>query len=531
MLETLALLFLTLATVTAAICVYYNYQLSYWSRRGIPGPKGELFWGNLKEVIGRKKVNVFQIRDWSKQFPRYYGIKKGFYNNLVISDPDLAHEIFVKKFDHFHGHELHPMEEDPDKDPKMVLLILARGLRWKRLRTISNPIFSLANLKKIMPTMYDSIEHLMEYFKTVENKPINIHPIFQEVTMDIISRIALGQNGSNLFKNPYIDYAKSIIGNSTDKFNNNLAQIIPSLKPLIRWLTFWLRIDSNDAHTLHINLFKEVMKRKSERETMKENKTDSNDKKLVDFIDLFLDAEVPEQKHSDTMGVLDKRNLKISKELSVTEIVGQCFIFLLAGYDTTANSLSFVCYELIKNPESLQKLVEEIDDHLFDSDPEDLSYEKINELKYLDSVIKESLRLHPIAASAVTRLCMETTEIGEKEKIQIEKGTNITIDVLTINYSEKLWGPEPEKFNPDRWLNMESENIRHRHPASFLTFGGGPRMCLGMRLALMEEKMILIKLLKHFSLQKCPETEEELTVRGGGIFSPDSVTLKLVPRN
>uniref|UniRef100_A0A914PCX2 Cytochrome P450 n=1 Tax=Panagrolaimus davidi TaxID=227884 RepID=A0A914PCX2_9BILA len=150
------------------------------------------------------------------------------------------------------------------------------------------------------------------------------------------------------------------------------------------------------------------------------------------------------------MGVLDKRNLKISKELSVTEIVGQCFIFLLAGYDTTANSLSFVCYELIKNPETLQKLVEEIDDHLLDSDSEDLSYEKINEMKYLDSVIKESLRLHPVAASAVTRLCMETTEIGEKEKIQIEKGTNITIDVLTINYSEKLWGLEPEKFNPDR---------------------------------------------------------------------------------
>uniref|UniRef100_A0AC35G1P6 Cytochrome P450 n=1 Tax=Panagrolaimus sp. PS1159 TaxID=55785 RepID=A0AC35G1P6_9BILA len=185
--------------------------------------------------------------------------------------------------------------------------------------------------------MYDSIEHLMEYFKTVENKPINIHPIFQEVTMDIISRIALGQNGSNLFKNPYIDYAKSIIGNSTDKFNNNLAQIIPPLKPLIRWLTFWLRIDSNDAHTLHINLFKEVLKRKSERETMGENKTE---KKLVDFIDLFLDAEVPEQKHSDTMGVLDKRNLKISKELSVTEIVGQCFIFLLAGYDTTGKDFN-----------------------------------------------------------------------------------------------------------------------------------------------------------------------------------------------
>uniref|UniRef100_A0A914QUC5 Cytochrome P450 n=1 Tax=Panagrolaimus davidi TaxID=227884 RepID=A0A914QUC5_9BILA len=296
--------------------------------------------------------------------------------------------------------------------------------------------------------MYDSIEHLMEHFKTVENKPINIHPIFQEVTMDIISRIALGQNGSNLFKNSYIDYAKGIFMSPIDDLQHTAPQMFPFIKKPIRIFSelykTGIRASSN---SLTANLFKEVMKRKNERETMKENKTE---KKLIDFIDLFLDAEVPEQKHSDTMGILDKRNLKVSKELSVNEIVGQCLIFLLAGYDTTANSLSFVCYELIKNPETLQKLVEEIDDHLFDSDSEDLSYEKINEMKYLDSVIKESLRLHPIAGNAVNRHCMETTEIGEKEKIQIEKGTNITIDVLTINYSEKLWGPEPEKFNPDR---------------------------------------------------------------------------------
>uniref|UniRef100_A0AC34FVP9 Uncharacterized protein n=1 Tax=Panagrolaimus sp. ES5 TaxID=591445 RepID=A0AC34FVP9_9BILA len=202
--------------------------------------------------------------------------------------------------------------------------------------------------------MYDSIDHLMAHFKTVTNKPINIHPIFQEVTMDIISRIALGQNGSNLFKNPYIDYAKSIIGNSTDKFNNNLAQIVPALKPMLRKISYLLKTGSSDeAHTLHINLFKEVMKRKNERDLIK--KTDpheslASEKKLPDFIDLFLEAEVPEQKHSDKMGALDKRNLKVAKELSVTEIVGQCFIFLLAGYDTTGKlKQQFRIFKIVKN--------------------------------------------------------------------------------------------------------------------------------------------------------------------------------------
>uniref|UniRef100_A0AC34FX98 Cytochrome P450 n=1 Tax=Panagrolaimus sp. ES5 TaxID=591445 RepID=A0AC34FX98_9BILA len=379
---------------------YYNSQLSYWSRRGIDGPKGELFWGNLKSIIGREYVNVFQVRDWSKKFPRYFGIKKGSRNTFVISDPDLAHEVLVRKFEYFHAHEPQPLEDDSDNN-KNVLIFTSHGLRWKRLRTTSNPIFSVANLKKIMPTMYDSIDHLMAHFKTVTNKPINIHPIFQEVTMDIISRIALGQNGSNLFKNPYIDYAKGIFMSPVDDLQHTAPQMFPFIKKPIRlFFEMYKTGIKASSDSLHVNLFKEVMKRKNERDLLK--KTDSEEQKteknMPDFIDLFLEAEVPEQKHSDKMGALDKRNLKVAKELSVNEIVGQCLIFLLAGYDTTANSLSFLCHELIKNPEILQKLIEEIDDHSADNnDDENLSYEKIHEMKYMDAVIKESLRLHPVA--------------------------------------------------------------------------------------------------------------------------------------
>uniref|UniRef100_A0A914QTA3 Cytochrome P450 n=1 Tax=Panagrolaimus davidi TaxID=227884 RepID=A0A914QTA3_9BILA len=129
--------------------LYYNYQLSYWYRRGIPGPKGELFWGNLKAVTGREYVNVFQIRDWSKIFPKYFGIKKGCRNTLVISDADLAHEVLVRKFEYFHAHEPQPLEDDSDNN-KNVLIFTSHGLRWKRLRTTSNPIFSVTNLKKHM---------------------------------------------------------------------------------------------------------------------------------------------------------------------------------------------------------------------------------------------------------------------------------------------------------------------------------------------------------------------------------------------
>lgn len=189
-----------------------------------------------------------------------------------------------------------------------------------------------------MPTMYDSIDHLMDYFTSTANTPLNIHPVFQEVTMDIISRIALGQRDSTLFNNPYIDFAKGIFRSPIDQFHTTMPQMFPFVKTPLRFFQNAFKFGSKaNAHSLHVNLFKEILKRKNERATKAPGAVVGE---RVDFIDLFLDAEVPEQKTETTTGVLDKRNLKVAKELSVTEIVWLCFIFLLAGYDTTGKLLT-----------------------------------------------------------------------------------------------------------------------------------------------------------------------------------------------
>ncbi|KAE9553489.1 hypothetical protein FO519_003318 [Halicephalobus sp. NKZ332] len=404
----------------AGLYFYFLQYHSYWKKKGVPVPEGwEFFWGHFKYLVRDDYLNVRQLMEWSKKFPGYFGLLKGHNNVLVVSDPEMAMEVLVKKFEHFHGREMHPMQDTPEENPERVNIINARGLHWKRLRTISNPIFSVSNMKKIMPTIVDTVDNVLDYLKTVTDKPLDIHKVFQELTMDVIY--------------------------------------------------------------------------------------------------LFLEAEVDDQVFED--GTFDKKNLKIAKELNINEIVGQCFIFLLAGYDTTANSLSFLCFELINNPESLEKLNEEIQEFTFS---ENFTYENISQLRYLDACIKESLRLHPIAASVVTRTCMEPTTIGN---IFVEKGINVEIDVLSLNFSEKLWGPDPEKFRPERWLESE-----HRNQAAFMTFGAGPRICLGKRLAIFEEKIMLIKLLQKFDLKKCEKSEKELFVRGYNVFFPASVTVKLEPK-
>ena len=85
-------------------CLHRN---NYWKNRGVPSPKGETITGHLKFLSNPQYPSVLQIRDWSKQFGKLYGIREGWRQVLVISDPDMVQELLVKKFEYFHGRKVY----------------------------------------------------------------------------------------------------------------------------------------------------------------------------------------------------------------------------------------------------------------------------------------------------------------------------------------------------------------------------------------------------------------------------------------
>ena len=90
--------------------------------------------------------------------------------------------------------------------------------------------------------------------------------------------------------------------------------------------------------------------------------------------------------------------MKVSKKLTSEEVTGQCFVFVLAGFDTTANTLSTTIWFLARNPKSQEKLMEEIDDVCGRDGSKAVTYEELNSLRYADMVMREALRFYPIAA-------------------------------------------------------------------------------------------------------------------------------------
>lgn len=158
--------------------------------------------------------------------------------------------------------------------------------------------------------------------------------------------------------------------------------------------------------------------------------------------------------------------------------------FLIAGRDTTAICLTWTFYLLALHPEVEQKLLKEIETVVDD----EISYEKLNNLKYMKRVIDEALRMYP-PVPLDFRCTIKDDELPSGYKLPA--GTKVVYPAYAIHRLPQYWN-DPHVFNPDRWENDTVKAFQ------FVAFHGGPRICLGQNMAYEEIKVALCTLLPHF---------------------------------
>ena len=219
--------------------------------------------------------------------------------------------------------------------------------------------------------------------------------------------------------------------------------------------------------------------------------------------------------------MLSAKNADGSAKLDDDEIISQSMVFLLAGHETSSNTLSMSAYYLALNPDVQERLRCEI---LIaqQTNPDTPLYELVQELEYLECVINEVLRLSP-PAYMLNRACSKSYKINDDTTIPA--GMEVILPVYSLHHDPEAW-PEVEKFDPERFRGPAKES---RHPFQFLPFGEGPRNCIGKRFALLEVKITLVNILTNYKIVRCPrETQVPLKmIAGFSLIPKDGVFVRI----
>ncbi|XP_052828840.1 cytochrome P450 3A24 isoform X1 [Octopus bimaculoides] len=503
-------------------CWTRKESMKIFKQINVPGPPPNFLFGNLIS-FAKKQAFYSTYLDWYKIYGKTFGYFEGLRPVLVTADLDVLNQVMVKKFDIFHARKVFPVQVDPDKDDE-VHMFFARGDRWKRLRAISNPAFTSAKIRKMSSLVHNCIDNVIAELKrrAHNNESIEMYDIFQRLTLDSMSSCGFGFNTSAI-QNPndvFLKNCRQVLYNTT---RPNLFFLIGFLFPstdkfLVRLARLRDYIFGNPVFWLEKQFEKIIAMRK---------KFDSVPR--MDLLHMMIEAnKLTHSEESLHVPETPTQNIPESKykyaKLSLLELRSQCFLFLMAGYETTATTLIYTAYELAYNQEIQSKLYDEIIE-CFPNKDDEITYDIVNKMEYLDKVWCETLRKYPLASTVVARQAEKSCKLSED--LTIPKGMIVQANIWAIHYNPDVWGADPHKFNPERFI---PELVACRHPMAYLAFGAGPRKCIGIQFAKMEGKIAIVKLVQTFHMILSEKQGPLETIEGATIAPVNGVYLRLSQR-
>ncbi|KAM6221519.1 cytochrome P450 4V2-like [Rhynchocyon petersi] len=388
-------------------------------------------------------------------------------------------------------------------------LLTSTGNKWRSRRKMLTPTFHFMILEDFLEVMNEQANVLVKKLeKHADQEAFNCFFYVTLCALDIICETAMGKNiGAQ--NNDDSDYVRAVYRMS--------EFILRRVKKPWFWLDFWYlmfkegREHNRNLKILHTFTNNVIRERASHMKKEEEHRSESgrdasfNKKKRRAFLDLLLNA-------TDDAG----------EKLSHEDIREEVDTFMFEGHDTTAAAINWSLYLLGSNPEAQKKVNSELDE-VFGNSDRPATLEDLKELKYLECVIKESLRLFPSVPLFARTLIEDCTVAGYK----VLKGSQVFIITYALHRDPKYF-PDPEEFKPERFF---PENVKRRHPYAYVPFSAGPRNCIGQKFAIIEEKAVLSCILRRFWVE-CNQKREDLGLAGDLILRPENgIWIQLKRRN
>nr|XP_021183940.2 cytochrome P450 4g15 [Helicoverpa armigera] len=543
--NTARLIFYPLLFITTVLWLIHTWQRQtrlFKLGNVLPGPPHVPFFGNALLALGKRPDQLVNI---CLEYADTYGtVIRGWLGSklaVFILDADdieviLNSQIHIDKADEYRFFK--PWLGDG--------LLISTGSKWRSHRKMIAPTFHINILKSFVGVFNQNSKNVVEKMRSEIGKTFDVHDHMSTATVDILLETAMGITRKTQDESGF-DYAMAVM---------KMCDIIHQ-----RHYKFWLRFDALFKFTSFFAKQKKLLSIihgltnkviKSKKQTYFENKARgfipptleeltrtvdddnvlANDSKTVsdtvfkgyrDDLDFNDENDVGEKKRLAFLDLMIESVQNGTHQLTDHEIKEEVDTIMFEGHDTTAAGSSFVLCLLGIYKDIQAKVYNELYEIFGDSD-RPATFADTLEMKYLERVILETLRLYP-PVPVIARKLNQDVKIATNSYV-LPTGATIVIGMYKVHRSPKYY-KDPDTFNPDNFL---PENSANRHYYSFIPFSAGPRSCVGRKYALLKLKILLSTILRNY---ECTSTvpEKDFKLLGDIILKrSDGFTIKIEPR-
>lgn len=444
-------------------------------------PGAEPIWGHLKRLQNERLEMQLEAADAGIKVARLRSSVIHFY---MVTDPAICHQVLVSQEEKFHkSHSLNVFAKPLLGEGLLTAEVPQHRVQRKRVA----PAFTQKRIVGYAETMVQRVEHSIK--RIPHGQRFNFADEVMKTTLEIVGQTLFGTE----------------LGEESDAVNRaltismeRLLEVLVAPLPLPPTLPILSRLPKNVRGRKAIETLDEIVYK-----IIQQRRADPKLDVKSDALSILIAA-----KDEDGQGMDDK------------QVRDDVMTLMLAGHETTANTLSWCIHLLSQHPRIQERVIKEVE-----TLKRSVAMEDLKQLPLTLAVIRESLRMYP-PAYLISRKAIEEVVL---DGVSYPQGTVFLLNVAGIHRMREHWR-DPHVFDPTRFLDASGVPALER-ACIYFPFSVGPRVCIGNHFALMEAQLLLATYLKHFAFEACQlpqmvRTEALITLRPkGGLW------VKAIPHN
>ena len=440
--------------------------------RDLPGPRGLPLLGNALQI---ETTRLHQIAEgWSRVYGEKFRFRMPGREFMVIANPDVIAGVLRDRPD---GFQRTPRLNAIAREMGFGGVFSSNGEQWRRQRPMVMAAFDPAHIKAFFPALVRVTERFAGRWRraAAASAAIDLQADLMRYTVDVTAGLAFGVDMNTLESDEEV-------------LQKHLEHVFPALYRRV-WAPFpywrWFKLPAERAIQGHLAALARAVQDFIAQARARIAANPELRTKPTNLIEAMIVA-----RDAEASGLDDQ------------DVAGNVLTMLLAGEDTTANTLAWAVWFLSRHPQALQRAREEVRAALGGGQLPS-RYEQMSALDFVEACVHETMRLKPVAPLNVCEAVRDTTVAG----VEVKKG-EFVMCLMRPGATDERNFPSSQAYDPTRWMSEAGPKAASSAKRVSMPFGAGPRLCPGRYLAMLEMKMVLAMLLSVFEIESVAAPED-----------------------